>query len=181
MFLEDYGEKPISCGNYFIAQPYFRLDLRDYRLVSNINGNPNIRTKSVYACIDWCFHIWFSGEDTKRKVWRVLSVNRLITDNCLHNKDHCQKKLNWNAEFHIPQVHIFNTHTERMFVKGPKISFLKKTCHMLSLGPWSAYWRKTLAKAASKRIHFKLKECYVFKNTSVSNTYSAYSKSNKNP
>ena len=75
-------------------------------------------------------YLIFWGRHQKKS---LKGVNRLITDNCLHNKEHCQKKLNWNAEFHIPQVHIFNTHTERMFVKGPKISFLKKhvTCY-----PW---------------------------------------------
>ena len=77
--------------------------------------------------------------------------------------------MNWNAESHNPQVHISNTLTERMFVKGPKKLFLKKMTHVIP-GAMICYWRKTLPKAASKRIHIKLKECFVFKKNQVSPT-----------
>ena len=110
----------------------------------------------AYALTD-VFMLNILGKTPEEKFEGLLTGWYLIT---VYTIKIIAQKMNWNAESHNPQVHISNTLTERMFVKGPKKLFLKKITHVIP-GAMICYWRKTLPKAASKRIRTKLKKCFV--------------------
>ena len=78
--------------------------------------------------------------------------------------------LNWNAESHNPQVHIFYTLTERMFVKGPKkrkSCFWTKNMTLVILGAMICLLAENLAQGGlqenshqtRKVLRFKTHKC----------------------